>query len=193
MCKQIIEKPSVEQKAEGSLGPIVELLCNGQKGLRMIYIFTLPPGSSCRVSSPCKPRNSFCDFLPERMLSDPKCTPDQTLPPPSSKNHNGYHLHSISSMSIRIISSNTDTEQERLSGCGAQASHRGGFSCGAQGPGHGGFSRCRSGLWSVGSVVVAQGFSCPIACESSQIRNQTLSPELAGGFFTSEPPRKPPS
>ena len=48
------------------------------------------------------------------------------------------------------------------------------------------------GLWSVGSVVVAHGLSCPIACESSQIRNQTLSPELAGGFFTSEPPRKPP-
>ena len=30
MRRQIIEKPLVEQKAAGSLGPIVELLCSGQ-------------------------------------------------------------------------------------------------------------------------------------------------------------------
>lgn len=54
MCKQIIEKPSVEQKAEGSSGPIVKLLSHGWKGLHIICIFTSPPGSSCPVSSPCK-------------------------------------------------------------------------------------------------------------------------------------------
>ena len=36
--------------------------------------------------------------------------------------------------------------------CGAQASHRGTFSF------------AKHGLWRVGSEVVAQGLSCPVAC-----------------------------
>lgn len=54
MCKQNIEKPSVKQKAEGSFGPTVELSSRGWKGLQITHLFTLPPGSSCPVSSPCK-------------------------------------------------------------------------------------------------------------------------------------------
>ena len=55
-----------------------------------------------------------------------------------------------------------------LSGSGAQASHRGGFSCcGAQALGHAGLSS--GGTWAQylqlpGSVVVAHRLSCSAAC-----------------------------
>ena len=53
-----------------------------------------------------------------------------------------------------------DREQERLSGRGAQAPHRGGLSCsGAQDLEHMGLAVVAPGLWSVGSVVVVHGLS----------------------------------
>ena len=43
-------------------------------------------------------------------------------------------------------------------------------------------SSCASRLWSTGSIVMARGLSCSVACE--------IFPDQ-GGFFTTEPPRKP--
>lgn len=43
-----------------------------------------------------------------------------------------------------------------------------------------GFSRCSSRLWSTGLVVVARGLRRPMACGSSQIRIEPVSPALTG-------------
>ena len=52
-------------------------------------------------------------------------------------------------------------------------------SCGVQALGHG------------ASIVVEHGLSCPTALvESSQTRDQTGIPELAGRFLTTRAPRK---
>ena len=82
-----------------------------------------------------------------------------------------------------------------LSGCGAQAFHRGGFlCCGAQAVAYAGCRNCGRGLsgWdpralSTGSVFMTDGLSC----SASQIRDRTMSPALAGRFFTTELPGKP--
>ena len=46
-------------------------------------------------------------------------------------------------------------------------------------------------LQSTGSVGVAHGRSCSVACGSSQSGIEPVSPALASVFFTPEPPRKP--
>ena len=47
------------------------------------------------------------------------------------------------------------------------------------------------GLQSTGSAVVAHGLAALRHMESSGIRDGAMSPALAGGFFTTEPPGKP--
>ena len=48
------------------------------------------------------------------------------------------------------------------------------------------------GLWSTGSVVVAHGLSCSVACGIFPDQGSNLlSLALVGGFFTTEPPGKP--
>ena len=47
------------------------------------------------------------------------------------------------------------------------------------------------GLWSTGSVLVAQGPSCQRHVRSSWSRDRTVSPELQGGFLTTGPPGEP--
>ena len=66
-------------------------------------------------------------------------------------------------------------------GCGVRASHCGGFSCcGAQ------------ALQCTGSVVVAHGLSCSVACGIFLDQGSNpVSPALAGGFLTTEPSGKP--
>ena len=78
-----------------------------------------------------------------------------------------------------------------LSSCGVWASHCGGFSC------CDGFS----GMWAsvvvaprlycTGSVVVAHGLSCPMACGSSRPSVELVSSALQGRFFTTGPPGQP--
>ena len=48
------------------------------------------------------------------------------------------------------------------------------------------------GLWSTGSVVVVHGLSCSEAHEIFLGWGEPMSPALASGFFTTEPPGKPP-
>ena len=40
------------------------------------------------------------------------------------------------------------------------------------------------GFWNTGSVVVAHGLSCSMACGIFLTRDRTMSPALAGEFFT---------
>ena len=71
------------------------------------------------------------------------------------------------------------SEQGQLAGCGAWASHCGGFSCcGAR------------ALELVGSVVVAHGLSRPETCEIFIPRPgiKSVAPSLAGRFLTTGPP-----
>ena len=86
-------------------------------------------------------------------------------------------------------------KQGLLSDCGAWASHRSGFPCGAQALGHEGFSSSDSRLQSTGSVVVAQGLTQPLHGmwdpPGIGTRIEPMSPALAGGFLTTEPPGKP--
>ena len=72
-------------------------------------------------------------------------------------------------------------EQGLLSSCSAQASHCGGFSYGGE-----------WAVWHVGSVAVAHGLSCPMACGilAPRLGIEPLSPALAGGFLTTGPPEK---
>ena len=58
------------------------------------------------------------------------------------------------------------------------------------------FAACDSvvatfGLQSTGSAVVAHGLVALRYMGSSGIRDGAMSPALAGGFFTTEPPGKP--
>ena len=54
---------------------------------------------------------------------------------------------------------------QAFSSCIARASHCSGFSCyQAQAVRHAGWSSCFHGLQSTGSLVVAHGFSCSMAC-----------------------------
>ena len=58
------------------------------------------------------------------------------------------------------------------------------------------FAACDSvvatfGLQSTGSAVVAHGLAALRHMGSSGIRDGAMSPALAGGFFTTEPPGKP--
>ena len=67
---------------------------------------------------------------------------------------------------------------------GARASHCGGFFCGgAQALG----VRASVVVAPVGSVVVAHGLSCSVACGPGL---EPVSPALAGGFVTTAPPGK---
>ena len=47
------------------------------------------------------------------------------------------------------------------------------------------------GLWSAGSIVVVHGLSCSGVWDLPRSRIKAMSPALAGGFFTTEPPGKP--
>ena len=68
-------------------------------------------------------------------------------------------------------------KQQLLSNCGARASHCDGLPCcWARALGHVGFSSCGSGTW------LFHGMWSGI---------KPMSPALAGGFFTTEPPGKP--
>ena len=48
------------------------------------------------------------------------------------------------------------------------------------------------GMWHAGSVAVARGLSCPMACGILVARPgiEPASPVLEGGFFTTGPPGK---
>ena len=73
-------------------------------------------------------------------------------------------------------------EQGLLVGCGAQASHCSGFSCcGAWAPGLMGFSSCGTRAW-----LLLGMWNLP------RPGMEPVSPALADGFFTTEPPGKPP-
>ena len=85
------------------------------------------------------------------------------------------------------------------SSCDAQASYCSSFSyCGARALGLAGFSNCGTWAqlpWFSGSKAQAQqlwpmGLVAPQHVGSSWTRDWTLSPTLAGGFFTTEPPGK---
>ena len=67
-------------------------------------------------------------------------------------------------------------EREPLSSCCVQASHCGGFSLQS------------TGTWA--SVVVAHGFSCPVACGISVPGPgmESMLPALQVGFLTTGPP-----
>ena len=68
-------------------------------------------------------------------------------------------------------------KQGLLSSCSAQASRHGGFfHCRAQALGHAGLSSVLRGVWSTGSIVVAHGLSCSVACEI--FLDQRLNPGL---------------
>ena len=72
-------------------------------------------------------------------------------------------------------------EQERHSNCSAWASHCGGFSCfGAQALQRSGFSSCGAQVYLPRSMWDLPGLGI-----------EPMSPALAGGFFTTEPARKP--
>ena len=43
------------------------------------------------------------------------------------------------------------------------------------------------GLWSTGSIVAVHGLSHSVACGIFLGQGSTVSPALAGGFFTTEP------
>ena len=79
-----------------------------------------------------------------------------------------------------------------FSSCGEQGLR---FSCDAHTSHCGGFSYCRvwaPGLQSTVSVVVAHGLSCSLVCGGhSRPGIESVSPALAGRFFTTEPPGKP--
>ena len=47
------------------------------------------------------------------------------------------------------------------------------------------------GLYSIGSIVVAHRLSCSVAYGIFPDQGSSLSPALAGGLFTTEPPGKP--
>ena len=66
------------------------------------------------------------------------------------------------------------------------------FGCSALALGCAGFMSCSSwGLQNTGSIVWCMGLVALQHVESSQIRDRThVSPALAGGFFTTEPPGK---
>ena len=84
--------------------------------------------------------------------------------------------------------------REFFPNCGERASPCGGFSCcGAQAPGHKGSAVSAPGFQSTGSVVVAHRLSFSVACGTllgSGI--EPVSPILAGGFSTTEPPGRSP-
>ena len=66
--------------------------------------------------------------------------------------------------------------------------HCGGFPCcGVWAPGHLGFSSCGSWALEQGSIVV-HGLSYSGACGVFPVQGFNLSPALAGGCFTTEPP-----
>ena len=46
-------------------------------------------------------------------------------------------------------------------------------------------------LWSTSSVVVVHGLSCSEICGLPGSGIESMSPALAGGFFTTEAPGKP--
>ena len=46
-------------------------------------------------------------------------------------------------------------------------------------------------LWSMSSVVVVHGLSCSEICGLPGSGIESMSPALAGGFFTTEAPGKP--
>ena len=83
-------------------------------------------------------------------------------------------------------------EWELLSTWGARASHCSSFSC--RRPRALGTQVSEVGGWqalSTGSVAVGTGLVSPQHVGSSWIRDLTMSPILAGGFFTTEPAGKP--
>ena len=93
------------------------------------------------------------------------------------------------------------SEQGVLYGCGAQASHCSGssrfsarrISMQASACRRAGISNCSVWARSTGLIAVqAQGLSCSTACGIFlDQRIEPMSPALAGGLFTTEPPGKP--
>ena len=85
------------------------------------------------------------------------------------------------------------SEGYSVAGLHAWASHCGGFShCRAWALGCTGFSIC--GSWSVEHRLNSCGawpYLLSDMCDSPGPRIEPVSPVLAGGFFTTEPPRKP--
>ena len=84
--------------------------------------------------------------------------------------------------------------------CGARASHCSGFSCcgeqalGVQASALGSWGSAVAvpGLYTTGLVFVEHGLNCSSTCEIFWTRVKPVSPPLGGGFFTTEPPGKPP-
>ena len=63
--------------------------------------------------------------------------------------------------------------------------------CRTQALGHLGFSSYGSGLWSTSSVVWYTSLDAPHMWDLPGSGIKSMSPALTGGFFTTEPPRKP--
>ena len=83
-------------------------------------------------------------------------------------------------------------EWRLLSRCGVQAAHCSGFSClRSQALGFVGFSSCGSWALEQGSIFVILGLSCSMACGIFLDQIEPMSPALAHGLFTMEPPREP--
>ena len=88
------------------------------------------------------------------------------------------------------VSSNCG-EWRLVSRC-VQVSHCSGFSClRSRALGFVGFSSCGSWALEQGSIVVTVGLSCSMACGIFLDQMEPMSPALAGGLFTTEPPREP--
>ena len=86
------------------------------------------------------------------------------------------------------------SEQGLLSSCGAQVSPCGGFSyCWSWAVGHEGFSSC--GSWALEYRLNSCGEWTLLLCSMWNLPGPEIEPvstALAGGFFTMEPPGKPP-
>jgi hypothetical protein len=54
-----------------------------------------------------------------------------------------------------------------------------------------GFNSCSFWALDTGSIIVVHGLSCSGMWDLSGSGIETVSPALAGGFFTTEPPGKP--
>ena len=86
-------------------------------------------------------------------------------------------------------------KQRLLSGCGLWISVCRSFYCGAQALGHAGFTRCGTWAQQCGSQAPEHRLnSCGAWAQLLHLSNPRIKPnslELAGGFFTTEPPEKP--
>ena len=95
----------------------------------------------------------------------PHCASDVRHQVRTQQHFKNNFIYSFLALLLRLFSS--CSEWGLLSNCGAQASHRSGFSCEAPAPGRLGFNGC--GTWAQslqvsGIVIVQHGLSYSVAC-----------------------------